>query len=87
MYLTNIIFPPELEEKIKKICEDIKITSEKKGEKFDYKFEGTKLVIEGKDQKQSYCRGKWFKFAAIYSEDEDENRRLRRKVHFEVIKS
>ncbi len=49
------------EKEILKICKDFKITSESKGEPFEYKIENNKLIItRNRDIKQAYRRKRWF---------------------------
>lgn len=83
-FQTIIEFPQELKEKLEKICSDIKKTAEKKGETFPYTISGNKIIIKSDNKKRAWARGFWFKQSGNYSEDEDENRRYRRKIHFEV---
>lgn len=94
-FKTVIEYPKEIEEKLKKICEDIKVTSGKKGEEFNFKFEDDKLIIISDRMKRAYARGFWIKQSGIYVDDFDkedrdkvrENRRLRRKIRFTVVKN
>ena len=60
-------------EKIKKICEDFKRTSESSGEPLEYEIEGNRLIITGcKDKRHAYrIRKFWqkpdFKNLVIYA--------------------
>ncbi len=94
LYNVIIEYPKGIEEKLKKICEDIKVTSEKKNESFDYKFQEGKLIIVKPRERTAYSVGFWFKQRGIYVDDYDENdrekvrknRKLKRRIRFEVIK-
>ena len=95
LYNTVIEYPKEIEDKLKQICLDIKATSEKKGEEFNYKFENGKLIIGSQSGKKSWGRGFWFKQHGIYVDNYDEgnrekvkeNRRLKRQIRFSVVQN